>query len=166
MIVLVEDAVTVGRDKNIRPTIVVVIAHGHAHPKCSPAHPRLFGNIRKRAVAIILIQRVADRPGRLIEVRRTAVDQINIHPSIVIEIQKGASRPQRLGKIALGRHRVIMHPCNAAGRRGNFFEQRTRWSAGLHKAASTRLPRPAEDLTARHCSFSFSPDIFHCFWRF
>ena len=55
------DAFAVGGDEQIGPAVVVVIADGDAHPEASAGHTGFFRHIGEGAVAIVLVQRVAER---------------------------------------------------------------------------------------------------------
>ena len=68
---------------------------------CHPRTPALFGHIGKCSVAIVFVERVANGLRRLEEIARTAVDQVDVHPAVVVVIEKGAPGSQGLGQIAI-----------------------------------------------------------------
>ena len=125
VIVLVQDAAPVSGHQHVRPAVVVVIPNGDAHAEIRPGHAGLFRDVGKRAVAVVLVQGIAQRLGWLVKIAGAAVHQKDIHPAVVVVIQKGAARAQRFGQEAARRHRVFMHPGDAGGRRRHFAEQRS-----------------------------------------
>ena len=51
---------SVGGNKDVGPAIVVVVADRHAHAESAARHARFLGHVGERAVAIVLVERVAD----------------------------------------------------------------------------------------------------------
>jgi hypothetical protein len=101
-IIVVENALAVGSDKDIGKPVVVIIADSDPHAKSPACHTGLLGHISEGAIAVILVEGIPERPGWLEEVTGAAVDKIDIHPAIVIIIEKGDPGPERLRQIALG----------------------------------------------------------------
>ena len=66
------------------------------------------------AAAAALYWGIAQRFARLEEIGRAAIDQVNIHPPVVVVIEKCAPGAKRFGQIVLGGHGVVVHPINAA----------------------------------------------------
>src|SRR5207249_489644 len=91
-IVLVKNAASVGCDENIRPPVVVVVADGNTHSEGSARHARFLGHIGECAIAIVLVKRIAERLGRRPEIAWPAVHQVNIHPSVVVEVEEEIGR--------------------------------------------------------------------------
>ena len=98
-VVVIQNAAIVLRDVQIRVSVPVVIPHRRPHPVTAAAYSRFFGNVCKRAVAIISVQRITQRSRRLIKIAWTAIHQVNVHPPIIVVIEKGATRPTGLRKI-------------------------------------------------------------------
>ncbi len=71
-------------------------------PKCAAGYAGLFGDIGECAVAIVLVQRIANGFGRLAEIAGAAVDQEDIHPAVVVIIEESAAGAQASGKYRLG----------------------------------------------------------------
>src|ERR1700722_12378662 len=57
-VVLIEDAFSVGGDQHVGPSVVVEIAHRHAHTERAAAHSRLHRYVTERSIAVVLVQRV------------------------------------------------------------------------------------------------------------
>src|SRR6267143_2496921 len=100
-IVLVENASSIGCDEDIRPPVVVVVTDGNAHSESSARHPRSFGHIGERAVAIVLVKCIAVRLIGGPEIARPAVHQVNVHPAIIVVVEKSTTGPQSLRKVAI-----------------------------------------------------------------
>ena len=130
MIIFVKSAAAVGGDENIGPAVVIIISHGHSHAEGGPAHTGFFGDVGESAITIVLVEGVTDGLSRFPEIAGAAVDQENVHPAVVVEIKKGAAGAESFRQIAAGRHRILVHPLNAAGRGWNFDEERRRLSPG------------------------------------
>src|SRR5580693_9206945 len=91
-IVVIEDAAAVLRHIDIRKTVAVVITHGNALPVTAGRHPGSFRYIGERAVAIVFIEGVAQRQVRCEEIALPAIYQIDVHPAIVVVVEKCAAR--------------------------------------------------------------------------
>ena len=103
--------------------VVIVVAHRHAHAKRgSSADASFLGDIGERAVAIVLVERVTQWLRGFVEIRRSAVDQVQVHPSVIIVIEERATGTERFRQISLGRHGVFVDPSDAAHRRGHLFK--------------------------------------------
>ena len=98
MVVFVQDALAVGGDKHVRPAVVVVIADRDSHSEICAGNSGLFRNVSECAVSIVLVQRIANGFRGLPEIAGATIDQKNIHPAVVVEIEKRAARSQRLGQ--------------------------------------------------------------------
>ena len=123
-VVAVKNAVTVGGHEEIGPTVVVVVPDHHPHPERAACYTRRFGDIGKGAVAVVAVERIAQRLGRFVEIAGAAVDQVDVHPAVVVVIEKRTARAYRLGQVTLGRHGIFVHPGNPARGRRHFFKQR------------------------------------------
>src|ERR1700682_1289222 len=142
-IVVKENAPPVLRHIKIRESVPVVIAHSHTLPKSPGPHPRFFRNIGKCSVPVVVIQRIALRRIWSVKIAFPAIDQINVHPPVIVIIQKCAARSGRFRQIFLRRFCVGMPPGNATGRRRNLFE----WKLAQRKRP--RYPRTSPDQRPR-----------------
>ena len=114
MIVLVKNALPIGGNKQVRPAVVVVVADSYTHAEIGAAHARFLCYVGESSVAIVFVEGVAHGLRRLPEIAGTTVDEKDVHPAVVVEIEEGATRPKRLGQISAGRHGVLVHPGNPA----------------------------------------------------
>ena len=100
-IVMIKNTLAVSRDKQVGVAVVVVIANSHAHAEGSARHARLVGHIGECAVMIISVESIPGHLARLIKIAEAIVDKINVHPTIVVIVQKCASGSKCLGKVSL-----------------------------------------------------------------
>ena len=110
----------------IRKSIAVVIADGNSHSVCVPGHSGFHSHIGESAITVIAIERVPQGLWRTVEITGPAVDEVNIHPAIVVVIEKCATRSDRFWKVRHRRASVHMHPCDSAGSCWNFLKRRRR----------------------------------------
>ena len=122
-VVVIENRPAVGGDEEVGKAVVVVVADGHAHAEGPAGDAGLLGDVGERAVAIVLVERVADRLLGLVEIARAAVDQVDVHPAVVVVVEEGAARSHGLRQVVFGRCGVVVDPANAAGLRRDLFEQ-------------------------------------------
>ena len=100
---MVQNAATVGGDEQVRISIVVIVAYRYTHAEGGASgDPGLLRHISERAVSIVLVERVAQRCRGFIEIRWTTVHQVQIHPAVVVIIEKCAPWSERLREIPLG----------------------------------------------------------------
>src|SRR2546426_8309616 len=124
-VVVVQNATSVSGDEQVRISVVVIVAYRYTHAESGArGDAGLFRYISERAVAIILVERVARRLQRFIEIRWTAVHQVQIHPAVVVIIEECAAWTECLGEIPFGRHGVLMHPSDTAHLRRDLLENR------------------------------------------
>ena len=98
-IVVIENAARVLGHVQVGQAIAVVVAHRHPHPVGAAAHTGLRGDVAEGPIPVVAIEGVAQRGRRRIEVAGTAVDQVNVHPAVVIVVQKCAARADRFRQI-------------------------------------------------------------------
>jgi hypothetical protein len=122
-VVAVKNGPAVGGYKQVRVAVVVVVAHRRPHAERAAGHARPRGDVGKRAVPVVPVQGVPKRLSRLVEIARAAVDQVDVHPAVIVVVQKGATGTDRLGQVALLGPGVVMHPGDAAGGGGDFLKE-------------------------------------------
>jgi len=90
-----ETALTYGGNEYVVIAIVVVVADGDAHAIHADCQSRLLRNIGKGSVAIVVIE--LQRRGTLGSPRPVfTVCEQNVGPSVVVVIDEGNPRSQRL----------------------------------------------------------------------
>ena len=90
-VVVKQNVVTVVSDVQILKTVTVEISRGCPHTEVAHFSARYSGflcYVGKCSIMIVSIERVSYRRLRSKEVRRSAVDEINIHPAVVVKIKK------------------------------------------------------------------------------
>src|SRR4051794_5044478 len=91
-IIVVQNAAAILRDVEVRNAIAIIVTNGHAHSVATTRDARLFSDVGESSVAIIVIQCIAQRACWGIEVTWAAIDQVNVHPSVVVIIEESAAR--------------------------------------------------------------------------
>jgi len=104
LVVFVQDAFAVGGDEQVRPAVVVVIPDGDAHAEVGAGDADFFGDVGEAAVAIIFVEGVADGlgGGRRPKIAGAAVDEEDVHPAVVVEVEKCDAGAEGFGEIAAG----------------------------------------------------------------
>src|SRR4029453_2467609 len=123
-IVVIQDAASVCRDEQVRIAVVVVVAGRDAHAECSAAHAGFVRDIGEGAIPVVLVEGILERPRGLIEIAGSAVPQVDVHPAVVVVVEKRAAWAERLGQESLRRSGVFVSPANTARRCRDFFEER------------------------------------------
>src|SRR5262249_54088337 len=90
-VVVIENVAAVLRNVKVGKAIPVVVADRHALPIAAALDPRLPRNISEGAVAIVMVERVAQRRVGIEKITLAAVHEVNVHPSIVVVIEKCAA---------------------------------------------------------------------------
>src|ERR1043166_1632816 len=141
-VVVIKNRVAVGGHEDIGEAVVVIVGDRYAHAESAAGYARGFGHVGERAVAIVLVERVANRLFRLEEIAWPAIDQVDVHPTVVVVVQECAAGAHRLRQVMLGRCGVVVDPANPARFRGNFLEEGTRIAGrdGWSKQRQTGAP--------------------------
>src|SRR5882672_3121960 len=121
-VVVIKNIAPVTGYVEIDPAIAIVITGGDTHAKRAAGHSGFVGHVCKRPIMIVVIKGIPQRLNGSVEVRKPAIDQIDIHPAIVVIIEKGTARPNCLRQIAIVRVRVVMNPGDAALLSWHFHE--------------------------------------------
>ena len=65
---------------------------------------------------VVAIERVFQRLRRREEIGWTTVDEIDVHPAVVVVIEKRATSADSLGQLTIGRLSVVVNPGDLACR--------------------------------------------------
>jgi hypothetical protein len=85
------------------PAVVIEISNADALPPSLICNARHVGNIREAAPVIIAIEHGAWRPRFVLQdIERRAVDQIDIQPPVIVEVEKRATGAGGLDQVILG----------------------------------------------------------------
>ena len=96
---MIQNAAAILRDVEIGPAVIIIVSYGGAHAVTAAGNTRFFRDVGKSAVAIVVAQRVTQRRIWSEEITLPAVDQVHVHPAVVVVIEKGATRSCRFGQI-------------------------------------------------------------------
>src|SRR5260221_1923366 len=129
-IVAIENVAAILGNVEIGEAVPVVISDCNTHSVAATRYAPLLRDVAAGVVAIVFVKRVAQRRIWLVEVTFSAVDEINVHPAVVVVIEKRAASSGGLREIVFGGTAVDMTPRNAAACRTEFFKQRTRLRFG------------------------------------
>src|ERR1700691_5528439 len=121
-IIVIEDAVRVLRDVEVGETVAIVIADSDAHAVGVTRDAGFFGHVGESAVAIIAIECVAQGLRRSVEIAGAAVDEIDVHPAVVVVVEEAAAGADGFGEIPFGRSAVAVRPVDFGGGRRHFFK--------------------------------------------
>src|SRR5207249_4809292 len=122
-VIVIEDVPSIAGHIEVHPAITVVISSRGTHAKIAAPYPGLIRYVRKRAVVVIVVESVLQRCVRREKIRRTTIDQINVHPTVVVIIEEDSAAAAGFRQMMSFRARVIMHPGYLAFTGGNFDER-------------------------------------------
>src|ERR1700719_1350408 len=90
-IVVIQNAAPVLRHIEIGESVAIIVADGNTLTVSARGYASLFGDVRESAVAVVSIQSVPQwRIGR-VKIALAAVDEIDVHPAVVVVIQERAA---------------------------------------------------------------------------
>src|SRR5207247_11095365 len=88
-IVVIQNAAAVLRDVEIGPAVIIIVSYGGAHAVTAAGNTRFFRDVGKSAVAIVVVQRVTERRIWIVEITSYSVGQVQVHPDVVVVLDKG-----------------------------------------------------------------------------
>src|SRR6267143_4278197 len=161
-IVVIQRRMPVASHVNVRKSVVIKIADGHAKEKRPVrSNARLLRHVRKSSIAVVSIERWLWRPCRMKIRREAAIYKKCVEPSIPVVIDPRDTRPHRFRvKFLLGRRSFMTKPdprCSChipkfhlvairAGLLGRGFRCRFRWVRSL------TIPCPISGRLEEKCS--------------
>src|SRR4030095_7246244 len=90
-IVVIEDIFSILRDVQIRKAVAVIITHGNALSVTARGNASLIRYVSECAVPIVPVECVAQGGIRCEKIAFAAVHQVNVHPAVVVVVEKSAS---------------------------------------------------------------------------
>ena len=90
-VVAIKDTAVVAGYEKVGIAVAVVVPDSDAHTVTCVAYSGFYGHVSEGSVAVVPIERVAQRCGRREKIAGAAVHQENVHPTVVVEIEKGTS---------------------------------------------------------------------------
>src|SRR5207245_11013707 len=112
-------------------SIAVVIPDGDAHAVCISWYPRFKRHVGIGAITIVAVKSIAQELLRLEEIARSAVHEVDVHPSVVVVVQERAAGTHGFGKMRHWRTSAHVRPRKSGHSSRNFFECR-RSPVGSH----------------------------------
>src|SRR6185312_4665024 len=85
-VVVIEDAVGVLGDVEVGEAVAVVVTDSNAHAVGVAWNAGLGGDIGKGSIAVVAIEGIAQRNGGLVEVAGAAIDEVDVHPAVVVVV--------------------------------------------------------------------------------
>ncbi len=149
---MIEDAARILRHVEIRPAVAIVVADCDTHAVSIPRHASLLRHVRECAVAVVAIECVTERSGRFIEIARSAIHKVDVHPAVVVIVEERAARAYGLRQVHFRRLTTHMNPGDTTGCGRNFFKRGKGVRAScascswVHAAERSTHPSPAENL--------------------
>src|SRR5207248_4945143 len=135
-----------------RPAVAIVVTDRDTHAVGIPRHASFLRHVRKCAVAVVAIECVAKRSRRFIEIARSAIHKVDVHPAVVVVVEKRTARAYGLRQVHFRRLTTHMNPGDTTGRGRNFFKR----GKGIHASCAAWCqvhagecgthPRPPENL--------------------
>ena len=117
-IVVVQDGLSEADDVEVGKPIVIVVTNRDPHPEnAGRRHACLGGDVCKRPIAVVAIQRSAQRTLRLIHLSRRAIHQVEIQPPIVIEVDPRRACSHGFDQVLFGRSCIVVPECDSGRRR-------------------------------------------------
>ena len=116
-VVVVENAVLILREKQVGESVSVVVSDRHTHAVGIARDACGQGYVGERAIAIVAVKSVAQWFWRRIEVRWAAVHEVDIHPTVIVVVEKSAACTHGLRQVHVGRLPARVHPGYSAGDR-------------------------------------------------
>ena len=149
---MIEDAARILRHVEIRPAVAIVVTDRDTHAVGIPRHASFLRHVRKCAVAVVAIECVAEWSRRFIEIARSAIRKVDVHPAVVVVVEERAARAYGLRQVHFRRLTTDVNPRYTAGRGRNFFKRGKgiRACSGhcswVYMAERGTHPRPPENL--------------------
>src|SRR5580692_5630959 len=109
-------------DEEVEAAVVVIIEPDSAAAPAGSCHAGFGGYVGEGAVAIIAIERIAERLRRRVEIAGAAVDQVDVHPAVVVVVEEAAAGADGFGEIPFGGAAVGVGPGDFCGGGRHFFE--------------------------------------------
>ena len=113
-IVVIKDRAAVTGDVQIRVAVVVEIAHGHPLPvKTFGPHAGFFRDVGECAVAVVAIERGAERLQRFVGVGCARLHEVEVHEAVLVVINPAHARAHGLKVVFLRAGRRILNEGDA-----------------------------------------------------
>ena len=112
-------------DVEVLPAVAIVVGDHDAHAESPPRNARFIGDVGEGPIPAVAIEGVPERSGWSIKIRAPAVDQVQVHPSVVVVVEERAAGTHRLRQVPASGHGILMDPTDAAVLRRDLLENDT-----------------------------------------
>ena len=119
---MVENDTVVLCHEEIGPAVAVVIPHCRTHPISSSGNASFFCYVRETSVAVVSVKCVAQRGLGIEEITLAAVNQVNVHPTIIVIINECAPSTHGFRQVHLRRPPIMVYPIDPADFRWHKFK--------------------------------------------
>src|SRR5277367_5351274 len=100
-VVAVENTSPVLGHIQVREAVAIVVADCDALPVTAPCNACFFSYVGEGSVTVVAVERVAQRGSRIVEVTLAAVDEIDVHPSVIVVVEECAASSGRFREVFL-----------------------------------------------------------------
>ena len=90
-------------DEQVGPAVVVVVAHHGSLGPAGIAHARLVGDVGKRAVVIVVVERAARLLAGLRHLHALRIGEVDVGPAVAVVVDEGHAAAHRLDDVFLFR---------------------------------------------------------------
>ena len=168
-VVVIENVTVEVRDVEIDIPVIVVVGRDGSHPVRCVFQSSLLGHVGERAVAVVAVEAILSA-GAAVGWKRARLDDVEVHPAIVVVIEPGHARSHRLGKLVCRRRPAVVQELQArpgrdigehdraAGVPGRFLRRNRRESRVTRQAGQRGQPKTARALP--HGAFDLSRSRF------
>src|SRR5438128_2660430 len=119
-VVAIENILAPVGDEQVIVAVIVVIANAHRGHPAGALQSRLFRNVRKRAVTIVLVQAVSATLGWAFETR--AAKQEDIDPAVIVVIDERGASTYGLENVLFSIHAAVNYWRHQSGLLGDIHE--------------------------------------------
>jgi len=109
-------------DVEIGPTVAIIVTNGDTHTIATTSDDGLFGYQGECSITVVAVESVAQRRLGIVKIAAAAVDEVDVHPAVVVVVEECATPACRLGQVVFSRSSINMFPCDATDRCGNLLE--------------------------------------------
>ena len=120
---MIKNVVAVLGNVQVGETISVIVANGDTLPIAAAGNPSLYRHLSESAIAIVVIKSISQGRVGIKEIAFAAVHEINIHPPVVVIVEKGTTGAGSLGEVMLMGLSADVPPRNPAHFGRNDFEK-------------------------------------------
>src|SRR5947208_1779654 len=119
------------------------IPDGNSLAVSSTCHSSFVSYIREGSVTIVSVERIPQRRIGIVEITLTTIDQIDVHPAIIVIVQERATGPGGFRQVVFRRFARCVLPGDPTHRRRNLLEGISRVGQRTGKARQATIDHSA-----------------------